>query len=137
MFKKSLSKYILLLALLITNTIWWSYIDRPHTIAPTEPKLDCVSYNPYRQESTLNENKKQVSKKTLEEDFAIISKRFQCVRTYTSLYGMDAVPEIAEKYGLTVLLGVWISEDLFENMTDLQLAIALSRKHSSVTHLII
>ena len=37
--------------------------------------------------------KKQVSPETIEADLAIIAKRFHCVRTYMTLYGMDAVPK--------------------------------------------
>lgn len=96
--KKRLSKYLILLVLLITNVSWWSYIDRPHVVKPGSEKLDCVSYNPYRNEYSLDENKKQVKKETIDADFEIIAQRFNCVRTYTSLYGMDAVPEIAEKH---------------------------------------
>jgi exo-beta-1,3-glucanase (GH17 family) len=136
-FKNKIVCYSILAVLLIVNSIWWSYVDRPHNVESTSPKLDCVSYSPYRRESTLDENKKYVSRETLEADLAIISKRFSCVRTYTSLYGMDLVPEVAEKYGMTVLLGVWINENLFENLTDLELAIKLSNKHSSVSHLIV
>ncbi len=96
-----------------------------------------MSYNPYRNEYTLNENKKQVSPETIDADLAIIAKRFHCVRTYTTLYGMDAVPRIAEKYKLTVILGVWVSADLMENMHDLQLALDTAKKSPAVTHLLI
>ena len=137
MLKKRLIKYLLLTVLLITNVSWWSYLDRPHEVKAGSEKLDCVSYNPYRTEYSLNENKKEVSKETIDADFAIIAKRFRCVRTYTTLYGMDAVPEIAQKYGLTVILGVWISSDLMENMRDLQTALTVAKKYSSVTHVLI
>lgn len=104
MLQKRLIKYSILLSLLLINIGWWSYVDRPHEVKPGAERLDCVSYNPYRTEYTLNENKKQVTRETIDADLAIIAKRFHCVRTYTTLYGMDAVPEIAEKYKLTVIL---------------------------------
>ncbi len=103
-FKKRIIKYTLLLLLLIANTSWWSYVDRPHSVKPASEKLDCVSYNPYRNEYSLDENKKHVSEETIDADMAIIAKRFRCVRTYTTLHGMDAVPKVAEKYGLTVIV---------------------------------
>lgn len=104
MLKKRIIKYILLALLLVANTSWWSYLDRPHTVKPASEKLDCVSYNPYRNEYSLDENKKYVSEETIDADMAIIAKRFRCVRTYTTLHGMDAVPKIAEKHGLTVIV---------------------------------
>lgn len=68
---------------------------------------------------------------------AIVAKRFRCVRTYTTLHGMDAVPKIAEKYGLTVIVGVWISADLMENMHDLELALDVMNSSPAATHLLI
>lgn len=137
MFKKRLIRYILLFSLLCLNVTWWSYVDRPHTVKPASEKLDCVSYNPYRNESSLDEKKKHVSEETIDADMAIIAKRFRCVRTYTTLHGMDMVPKIAEKYGLSVMLGVWISPDLMENMQDLDVALDVANKYASVTHVLI
>jgi glucan 1,3-beta-glucosidase len=73
-------------------------------VKPSPDKLDCVSYNPYKNEYSLDENKKHVTPETIDTDFKIIAKRFRCVRTYTTLHGMDRVPEIAEKYGLSVVM---------------------------------
>lgn len=137
MLKKRITKYILLLLLLTSNTIWWSYIDRPHTVKPASEKLDCVSYNPYRYKYSLNKDKDFVTRETIDNDLAIISARFRCVRIYTTLHGMDRVPEIAQKYGLTVIVGTWVSPDLMENMHDLDIAIELANKYPSVTHLLI
>lgn len=116
---------------------WWGYLDRPHVVKPTSENLDCVSYSPYRDEYTLNENKTFVMPATIDADMAIIAERFRCVRIYTTLHGMDRVPEIAEKYGLTVIVGVWISADLMENMEDLDLALTVAEKYSSVTYLLV
>src|SRR5215469_16686292 len=45
------------------------------------------------------------------------------VRTYKVAGGMDKVPEIARRHGLTVSLGCWISSDLEQNETELALCI--------------
>ena len=104
MLRKKAIKSTLLFGLLCINIAWWGYVDRPHAVRSASEKLDCVSYNPYRNEYTLDENKKYVSPETIEQDLSIIAKRFRCVRTYTTLFGMDALPEIAEKYKLSVIL---------------------------------
>lgn len=85
----------------------------------------------------FDQNKKQVRPETIDEDFRIIAQRFRCVRTYTSLYGMDAVPDIAEKYGLTVIMGVWIGSDMMENMHDLDTALAAAKNSPNVTHILV
>jgi cellulose synthase/poly-beta-1,6-N-acetylglucosamine synthase-like glycosyltransferase len=50
---------------------------------------------------------------------------------------MEAVPEIAQKYWLTVIMWVWVSADLMENMHDLEIALHLAKKYSSVTHVLV
>ncbi|MCB9806499.1 hypothetical protein H6768_01090 [Candidatus Peribacteria bacterium] len=137
MFKQRFIKYSLLLLLLIGNISWWSYVDRPHTVKPASEKLDCVSYNPYREEYSLDKNKKFVTPEVIDSDLAIIAARFRCIRIYTTLHGMDRVPEIAQKYNLSVIVGTWVSADLMENMHDLDIAIDITNKYPSVTHLLI
>lgn len=98
MLKKRIIKYILLSTLLLANISWWSYLNRPHTVKPASEKLDCVSYSPYRTKYSLNKDKDFVTPETIDEDLALIATRFRCIRTYTTLHGMDRVPEIAQKY---------------------------------------
>lgn len=137
-FQKRLSKYILLVLLLVANIAWWSYIDRPREVKPSPEKLDCVSYNPYKDKYELNAEKDEVDVSVIDADLAIIAQKFRCVRTYSTLHGMDQVPEMAKKHGLTVVLGVWISSDLMENMHDLDIAIELANTYPGVvTHLLI
>ena len=45
------------------------------------------------------------------------------IRTYTVDGGMDKVPEIARRYGMTVSLGIWISPDLAKNDEQIDLGI--------------
>jgi exo-beta-1,3-glucanase (GH17 family)/cellulose synthase/poly-beta-1,6-N-acetylglucosamine synthase-like glycosyltransferase len=59
----------------------------------------------------------------IDRDMAQLSLLTGRVRTYTVANGMDKVPEIARRYGLTVSLGCWISSDLDQNDTELTLCI--------------
>ena len=45
------------------------------------------------------------------------------IRTYTVDGGMDKVPEIARRYGMTVSLGIWIGPDLDKNEQEIELGI--------------
>ena len=48
------------------------------------------------------------------------------VRTYTVSDGLDRVPEIARRYGMTVSLGIWIGPDLEANKAEIEKAIKVA-----------
>ncbi|MEI9993643.1 MAG: glycosyltransferase family 2 protein [Rhizomicrobium sp.] len=64
-----------------------------------------------------------ITPEQIERDMAQLSQLTGRIRTYTVAGGMDKVPEIARRHGLTVSLGCWISADLEQNETELALCI--------------
>jgi exo-beta-1,3-glucanase (GH17 family)/cellulose synthase/poly-beta-1,6-N-acetylglucosamine synthase-like glycosyltransferase len=72
---------------------------------------------------TEHDHKKKVSPERIDHDLAQLSQLTAHVRTYTVDDGMDRVPEIARRYGMTVSLGIWIGPDLEENEKQIELGI--------------
>lgn len=115
------------LVLLALLAAWYFIQNRPVQLAEpqlADGKLQCVSYAPYYQEGrspfiplTV------VTKEQIEQDLALLSQRFNCVRTYSVDQGLAYVPEAASKIGLKVLLGAWIGWTKADNMRELNLAI--------------
>jgi exo-beta-1,3-glucanase (GH17 family)/cellulose synthase/poly-beta-1,6-N-acetylglucosamine synthase-like glycosyltransferase len=64
-----------------------------------------------------------ITPEQIDRDMAQLSQLTGRIRTYRVGGGLDKVPEIARRYGLTVSLGCWISSDLDENETELTLCI--------------
>src|SRR4029077_14005746 len=60
-------------------------------------------------------------------DMAQLATITQHVRTYTVSYGLDKVPEIAARHGMTVSLGIWIGPDLELNEKEIELGIQVAR----------
>lgn len=56
-----------------------------------------------------------ISPEQIDRDLAQISQVTARIRTYTVANGLDRVPEIARRHGLTVSLGLWIGPDLEQN----------------------
>ena len=52
-----------------------------------------------------------VSPERIDIDLKALSERFDCVRTYSQGFGLNAVPGIAQKYGMKVLMGIWLGRD--------------------------
>ena len=63
------------------------------------------------------------------QDLAQLAKVTGCIRTYSVGNGLDRVPELAEKAGLKVMLGVWIGTNRNDNKTQMDTGIALAKNY--------
>jgi len=92
---------------------WWlgaPVAMPPSPLAPGE-KLYCVSYTPFRDGETPLDLTTQVDPRQIEEDFARLSRITDCVRTYSTDFGLYRVADIAQRYGLKVIQAAWIGWD--------------------------
>ena len=106
--------------------------DAPHA------RLPCVSYAPFRRDgATPIDPALVVPPQRIEEDLRLVARISGCVRTYGLDHGLDAVPAIARRLGLRVMLGAWIDRDAAANASRLERAIALARSHADVIDLLI
>ena len=74
----------------------------------------------------------QIPPEQIDRDMAQLSKITNHIRTYTVAHGLDKVPEIAARYGMTVSLGIWIGPDLEQNEKEIELAIRTARANREV-----
>ncbi|MFN4283397.1 MAG: glycoside hydrolase family 17 [Alphaproteobacteria bacterium] len=122
------------LALLVTGAVsytgWWLHGQPRPIVDVGHPKLGCASYAPYREGQSPFQRGLVISPQQIEEDMQLLSGRFDCVRTYSVGQGLDQVPRIAQKYGLKVLLGIWIGRpsptDPTANEREISVAIQLA-----------
>lgn len=113
---------------------WRGNLPQPVVdVLPGEDRLQCVSYAPYYRpgESPLDPGF-QVSRERLDADLARLAQITRCVRLYSVDQGLAAVPELAAKHGLQVLVGAWIGRDSKKNDAELSVAIALANAHRDV-----
>ena len=124
----------MLIALALAGVYGWWAIGRPVDL-PEAPsaRIACVSYAPFRNEGeTPLDAKAFISPERIDEDLRALSQRFDCVRTYSQGQGLSAVPQIAERYGMKVLLGIWLGGDVKANEQQVQLGIATAKKYPQV-----
>lgn len=118
----------------LAGAYWWWAVGRPVTL-PDAPsaRIACVSYAPFREagETPLDPNA-FISPERIDEDLRALSQRFDCVRTYSQGQGLSAVPEIASRYGMKVLLGIWLGGDKKANEQQVRQGIAIARKYPQV-----
>ena len=60
-----------------------------------------------------------------------------CVRTYSVDFGLDQVPEIAQRHGLKVLLGLWVSSHADRTQYQISTGVALAKRFPDVVRAVI
>jgi glucan 1,3-beta-glucosidase len=118
---------------------WWWRLGVPVPIAePGAERLECVSYAPFRQPGeTPFDPTAFVDEARIELDLRLLSAHTGCVRTYAVTQGLEAVPRVARRLGMTVLLGAWLGRDRRANETELSVAIGLAREHPDVVRALV
>lgn len=129
----------LILALLVFR-LWEQNqpMPLPDPPLPDGGRMQCVSYAPYyKPGETPFDERFVVPPERIEADLRLLRERFACVRTYSVGQGLDHVPEIAERLGLKVLLGIWIGSEAPRNEREIARAVEIAGKHAGTLRAII
>lgn len=135
-------RYLTILAALavaiLANYALWCAPNRP---VPLEPppggKLRSISFAPFRDgQSPLT--RVYPTPEQIDADLAVIAPQVAGIRTYTSLEGMETVPELAQKHGLTVTMGAWLSPKASINDAEVESLIDLANRYpDTITRVIV
>jgi glucan 1,3-beta-glucosidase len=100
--------------------------------------LPCISYAPFRRSGeTPFDSALRITPAVIEADLRLLATVTGCVRTYGLDHGLDAVPAVARRLGLKVVLGAWIGRDATANAAQLQRALALANEYRDVVQLLV
>ncbi|QWT19944.1 hypothetical protein KPL74_19620 [Bacillus sp. NP157] len=132
--------WIVLVAAAVFGAAYWFLLGRPVDL-PDSPtaKIACVSYAPFRLKGeTPFDPHAFIPPERIEADLKALSQRFDCVRTYSMSQGLGAVPDIAGRYGMKVLMGIWLGRDPVANEREMALGIAAAKRdHDSLRGIIV
>ena len=119
-----------LTAAVIVAAWWWLGAPVPMPPSPLDPgeKLYCVSYAPFRGAQSPLDLSTQIEPAQIDQDLAQLAKITDCVRTYSVDFGLDQVPEIAQRHGLKVLLGLWVSSHTDRTQYQISTGVALANQ---------
>lgn len=132
----SLRVFSVVLSLSMLFLFWWM-LGRPHAIAepkvPADHKLQCVSYTPFVKSQSPYDLAKglKIAPERLDYDLALLSRKFNCIRTY-SVTGMELLPHYAEKYGMQLLLGIWINQDKKATQKEISQAVQIAHRYKNI-----
>ena len=105
------------------NLLWWWVPNRPVEIAGwTNAPLQSVSFAPYRPgQSPLTRTFPTTEQ--IDQDLKRLQGKVRAVRTYSAGENLEAVPQLAGKYGLKVWHGAWLNDNDKENLEQINLLI--------------
>lgn len=131
---------VLLVLAAIASLAWVFRQGQPTPLAEGEVRrIACLSYAAFRLpgETPLDPSQ-SVSEERLEADLRFLSSHTNCVRSYSVSQGMGALPKVARRLGMTVMLGIWIGRDGKLNEKEIALAIEIARAYpDTVTAVIV
>ena len=100
-------------AIAVNFLFWWAQGRPQHIPDARTPRIKSASFSPYRTgQSPFGAS---FTREQLEEDMALAAKHFERIRTYSNTNQFAPVPELAQKYGLKVILGAWVGANLESN----------------------
>ncbi|WP_205300639.1 hypothetical protein [Pantoea sp. Ap-967] len=127
-----------LLALLGLGALWYGLgkpVTLPDAASPTH-KLQCASYTPFDKDQSPYDQPFRLRPARMDADLALLAERFQCIRTY-SMTGLEAIPALARKRGLKVMLGAWVNANPADTDKEVKALIASANANPDVVSAVI
>jgi exo-beta-1,3-glucanase (GH17 family) len=118
---------------------WWlgMAVEMPPSPLGKGEKFQCVSYAPFRRGQTPLDVSLHVDAAQIDEDLGRLAPLTDCVRTYSIDRGLDQVAGIAQRHGLKVLQGLWLSNDPEKNRYQIETAVALANRYPDVIRAVV
>lgn len=112
---------------------FWAWLGLPVAMpqASFKPgqKLYCVSYAPFHGGQTPLDLSTHISAEQIDHDLGQLAQLTNCVRTYSTDFGLDQIAGIAARHGLKVIQGLWLSGHADHNRTQIETAVALANRY--------
>jgi exo-beta-1,3-glucanase (GH17 family) len=118
-------------ALGITAVWGWlgAAVPMPRSPVAAGEKLYCLSYAPFHGGQTPLEPSTHISADQIDRDLRQLAQLTDCVRTYSTDFGLDQIPGIAARHGLKVIQGLWLSGKPEKNHEQIETAVALAKQY--------
>ncbi|MDD4915948.1 MAG: exo-beta-1,3-glucanase, partial [Methylococcales bacterium] len=122
-----------LLLVILVHGIFGQYANQPRDAGPDVPsgKLMSLSFAPFREGYSPLEKNIPLPEH-IEEDMRLLADKTVGIRTYSSLGGLQPIPEIARKYGMKMIQGGWLDNSYNHNRREVDALIASANSNPDV-----
>ncbi|MEM9682657.1 MAG: glycosyl transferase family 2, partial [Pseudomonadota bacterium] len=128
--------FLCVLVAMTAHAILWRNAERTVYAPEVTGRVASLSYVPGR-DLPSGAKPGQVSAEQVNEDLGIIADWTHGIRTYNSTRGMEAVPAIAARHGLSVTLGIWVETDPVSTRKEIEAAIKAADRYSNIRGVIV
>jgi glucan 1,3-beta-glucosidase len=110
----------------------WAWLGAPVQMpaSPLEPNKSpyCISYAPFRGDESPFGPDIPIDARQIDTDLAQLKPITNCVRTYSIDHGLDQIAEVAQRHGMRVMQGLWLSNRPERSRAQVATAIALAKR---------
>jgi len=131
-----ISTVVVLVLAVFANMFFWSRYNLPITPSDSRYPINGLSFNPFQRDHSPFD-KVALKKEQLESDLAKIADKTRSIRLYTSVDGLEEVPQLARKYDLKITTSAWLDTRLENNIREVEGAIKLAGRNRNVTRVIL
>lgn len=132
------STWMIVLVTIGVNLLIWTTINKPYNTVETSYPINSVSFNPYKKNQSPYTTP-EISPEQLEEDLKAVEGKARTIRLYSSMNGLDRVPELAKEHNIQVVASAFIDDRQGDekNDADVLRTIELAGKNKNVSRVII
>lgn len=125
------------LIFLVHGFLTW-FINQPQEAGLDVPsgKLTSLSFAPFREGYSPLEEKFPLPQH-IDEDLKLLADKTHSIRTYSSLGGLEPTPELARKYGLSMIQGGWLGYGVQDNQKEMAALIQSANANPDVVKRVI
>ncbi len=114
----------------------WGYWNQPTSEPPWPAHIQGVAFSPYAADQNPFGSKDVPPPEQIDSDLTLLENKTFAVRTYSSLGSLGKVPELAAKHGISVALGIQLTNVQADNEAELAAGITLAREHHNIVRVI-
>lgn len=132
------STLIILIAALAANLLLWTLVNKPFDVVDSAYPFYSLSLNPYKKHQSPLDNI-HLSPEELESDMKFLQGKTERIRLYSSLFGIEALPEIAQKYDIQIIASAYLDSRSPNNRNreEVESAIQMAAKSRNVKRVIL
>ena len=114
----------------------WALLNRPEEVPQWPKQVAGFAYSPFRVNQSPIDNTFP-SVEQIEEDMVLLAQYTKHIRTY-SVAGVQAeIPRLAERHGLMVTVGAWLTDNREVNLQELNRLIEVVNRSKNVDRIIV
>lgn len=120
----------------LASLLPWFAFNQARSLPDASGRLAGIAFNPF-QSGQDPASGDQPSAAEIARDLALVGELTGQVRSYSVEGSLGLIPALAERQGLSVMLGAWLGSDREANDGEVARAIALAQAHPAVERLLI